>query len=341
MTTFFEEEIRAQANVLRERRGPGAHQAQRAAQLWRGINYALVAARGSSDNAAMYFQYLAGRELGLVVSLATPSLYGDDSRLDLEGAGVLVISQSGRSPGMREVLTRARRQSRPTVALTNDVTSPIALDSDVVLDMGAGPEKAVASTKTFTATWHALAQLVSALKGEELAGLFEVPDVVERVLGWALDATLPVDELNASHGLTVVGRGIGAAVSAEIALKLREVTGIRAESYAASDFAHGPVGADGEGFTLLLVVTEEMTDELCELTLSGARRSGMRTVVIRPAARRRFDSDHEIVLDESLANWSLGLAFVVVGQVLTLRLGELRGRAIDHSPGLSKITLGV
>ena len=341
MTTFFEEEIRAQVQVLRDRQESGDRQARLAAKAWRDVDFALVAARGSSDNAAMFFQYLAGKELGLVVALATPSLYDEGSLIDLRGAGVLVISQSGRSPGMSEVVTLARRQNRPTVALTNDLTSPIALDSDVVLEMGAGPERAVASTKTFSATWHALAQLVSALKGRELAGLKETPDAVQRVLQRALEATLPLSVLNADRGLTVVGRGIGAAVAAEIALKLREVTGIRAESYAASDFAHGPVGADGDGSALLLILTEEMTDELCELTLDSAQRSGMRTVLMRPASRPRFGAEDEIVVDESLANWSLGLAFVVVGQVVTLRLGELRGRNLDASPRLSKITLDV
>jgi glucosamine--fructose-6-phosphate aminotransferase (isomerizing) len=341
MTTFFEEEIRSQADILRRRRDEGARQAQRVAQSWHGITYALVGARGSSDNAALFFQYLAGKELGLVVALATPSLYADDSILDLSGAGVLVISQSGRSPGIAEILTHAHRQHRPCAALTNDAASPAALDSDVFIDMGAGPERAVASTKTFSASWHALAQLVSALKGSDLAGLDDVADVVDRVLNSAFEASLPLAALNATRGLTVVGRGVGAAVASEISLKIREVTGIRSEGYAASDFAHGPIGADGAGTALLLVVSEEMTDELCELTLQGCRRSGMTTVVMRPSTRRGFDCDEEIVIGEDLANWSLGLACVVVGQVLALRLGELRGRPIDNSPGLSKVTLGV
>lgn len=341
MTTYFEEEILSQPDVLRARRDEGARQAQRVARAWRGITYALVGARGSSDNAALFFQYLAGKELGLVVALATPSLYVESSQLDLSGAGVLVISQSGRSPGVREILQHARQQSRPSAALTNDVSSPIATECDVVMDMAAGPERAVASTKTFSASWHALAQLVSAIKGEDVEGLAQMPDVVQRVVTWALAAALPLDALNAERGLTVVGRGIGAAVASEVALKIREVTGIRAESYAASDYAHGPIGADGADATLLLVVTEEMTDELCELTLSGCRRAGMTTVVLRARTRRRFESDHEIVVDEDLANWSLGLAHVIVGQVIALRLGELRGRSIDVSPGLSKVTLGV
>ncbi len=341
MTTFFEEEIRSQADVLRRRRDEGLRQAQRVALAWSDINYALVGARGSSDNAALFFQYLAGKELGLVVALATPSLYSEDATLDLTSAGVLVISQSGRSPGIGEIVAYARRQHRPCVALTNDPTSPMALDVDVVMEMGAGPERAVASSKTFSASWHALAQLVSALKGEDLAGLDDVADVVERVVSWAFSASLPLAQLDTSRGLTVVGRGVGAAVAAEISLKIREVTGIRSEGYAASDFAHGPIGADGAGSTLLLVVTEEMTDELCELTLDGCHRSGMTTVVLRPQTRRHFESDAEIVLDEELANWSLGLAFVIIGQVIALRLGERRGRPIDNSPGLSKVTLGV
>jgi glucosamine--fructose-6-phosphate aminotransferase (isomerizing) len=186
-----------------------------------------------------------------------------------------------------------------------------------------------------------LAQVVSALGGSELAGLDELPDVVERVVEATLATTLPLAQLDAPRGLTVVGRGIGAAVAAEISLKVREVTGIRAEGYAASDFAHGPIGADGDGTTLLLVVSEEMTDRLCELTIEGCRRSGMVIVVLRPRSRRSFASDAEIVIDEDLPNWSFGLASVVVGQVLALRLGERRGRPIDHSPGLSKVTLGV
>jgi glucosamine--fructose-6-phosphate aminotransferase (isomerizing) len=341
MTTYFEQEIRSQAGVLREREEQGRDAAERVAASWADITYAIVGARGSSDNAALFFQYLAGKELGLVVALATPSLYLDDTTLDLSRAGVLVISQSGRSPGIVEIVELARRQQRPCAALTNDTTSPIALECDVVVPMGAGLEHAVAASKTFAASWHALAQVVSALGGRDLEGISDLADLVERVTSWALDADLPLASLDTTHGLTVVGRGIGAAVASEISLKIREVTGIRSEGYAASDFAHGPIGADGVGSTLLLVVTAEMTDELCELTLEGCRRSGMTTVVIRSSARRHFTCDDEIVLAEDPANWALGLALVVVGQVIALRLGQLRGRPIDNSPGLSKITLGV
>src|SRR5277367_1430286 len=119
MTTIFEEEIRSQGDILRRRTEVGLQQARAAADSWREVNYALVAARGSSDNAAAFFQYLAGRELGLVVALATPSLFQEDGAMNLQGAGVLAVSQSGKSPGMLDVVRTARLQGRPNVVVTN------------------------------------------------------------------------------------------------------------------------------------------------------------------------------------------------------------------------------
>jgi len=339
MTTVFEEEIRSQGDVLRRRAELGMQQARDAAASWRDVNYALVAARGSSDNAAVFFQYLAGQELGLLVALATPSLFDGETSIGLDGAGVLAVSQSGRTPGLVEVVERATAQGRPNVAITNDPTSPLASAAERVIDLRAGPERAIASTKTFSSTWHALAQLVEALKGSALEGLDELPDLVERTVAWALEMILPVEVVNLAGGLTVVGRGVGQSVAAEIALKIREVAGIRSESFAAPDFLHGPIGAGGDDSTLMLVVTEELSDAVGDELLTESRRGGMRTVVVRPPERAGLAADEEIVLAESAPNWSVGLAQVVVGQVLALRLGEIRGRPIDTAPGLKKVTL--
>jgi glucosamine--fructose-6-phosphate aminotransferase (isomerizing) len=339
MTTHFEQEIRSQGSILRERAERGRAQAESVAESWRNVSYALVAARGSSDNAAVFFQYLAGKELGLLVALATPSLYEGEMAIGLDGAGVLAVSQSGRTPGLVAVVERATAQGRPNAAVTNDPASPLASVAEHVIELGAGPELAIASTKTFTSTWHALAQLVEALKGTALEGLAELPDLVARTATWALETSLPVETMNVVGGLTVVGRGIGQSVAAEVALKIREVAGIRSESFAAPDFLHGPIGANGEGSTLLLVVTEELSGAVADELLAESRRIGMRTVVMRTPERGGLACDEEIVLGESAPNWSVGLAHVVVGQVLALRLGELRGRPIDTAPGLKKITL--
>jgi glucosamine--fructose-6-phosphate aminotransferase (isomerizing) len=339
MTTVFEEEILSQGEILRGRVQAGREQALNLSATWSDISYALVAARGSSANAAVFFQYLAGQELGLLVAHAAPSLYEGDGSIGMNGSGVLAISQSGRTPGLVQVIEQAASQQRPHAAITNDASSPLAKASDQLIELGAGPERAIASSKTFSATWHALAQLVAALKGETLEGLDELPDTVGRVTTWSLSSALPTSLLNVDGGITVVGRGVGQAVAAEIALKIREVTGIRSETYSAADFLHGPIGADGEGSTLLLVVTEEMTDSVRTELLEECRRFGMRTVVLRAPHLSKIPCDAEIILPESMPNWCLGLAEVIVGQVLALRIGELRGRPIDTSLGLNKITL--
>jgi glutamine---fructose-6-phosphate transaminase (isomerizing) len=324
MTTLFEQEIRSQGAVLAQRTESGREQAQRVAESWRDVSHVLAAARGSSDNAAVFFQYFAGEELGLLVALATPSLFEGGTTIGLSGAGVLAISQSGRTPGLLEVIEHASVQGRPTAVITNDPASPLALASELVVDLAAGPEQAIASTKTFSSTWHALAQLVQALKDEALEGLDELPLYVERTV---------------SGGLTIVGRGVGQSVAAEIALKIREVAGIRSESFAAPDYLHGPIGAGGDGSTLVLVVTDELSDAVCDELLAESHRVGMRSVVVRSPDRAGLAGDEAIVLVESAPNWCVGLAQVVVGQVLALRLGEARGRPIDTSPGLKKITL--
>ena len=336
--TKFEEEIRSQGAILRARAFEGSIEAGRAAEVLRGITHLVVAARGSSDNAAIFLQYLAGQELGLLVALAAPSLYEGPRRINLSGAGVLAISQSGRSPGMFEVLTQANEQGCSTIALTNDSTSALADSSDVVMALRAGREEAIASTKTFSATWHSLAQLVDALSVNTLEGLEDLPEVVERMASWSLTAALPLDLLNVK-GLTMVGRGVGYAVASEIALKVREVSGVRAESYAAPDYLHGPVGADGKGCTLVAVLTDELEDSVLNELLQGCRGSQMATVVIRSSRRAAVECDAEIVLPELGPNWVEGLCAVILGQVIALRLGEMRGREIDTSPGLSKVTL--
>ena len=339
MQTAFEEEIRSQAELIRRRTVLGAEEAAQVSEAFRNIDYLLVAARGSSDNAAVFLQYFAGQELGLLVALAAPSLYEGDATIGLNGAGVLAISQSGRTPNLVNVIEAANEQNRPSAAITNDPDSPLARASAQVIALNAGQERAVASTKTFTSTWHALAQLVEALKGSPLEGLETLSDTVERAATWALSMTLPLDILNAERGLTIVGRGVGQAVAAEIALKIREVTGIRAESFSAADYLHGPIGADGRGSALLLIATDELKTEVAEAMLEECRRFSMSSVVLRSLSRGAFASDAEIVVDESGPNWCVALAEVIVGQVLALRLGELRGRPIDTSPGLKKVTL--
>jgi fructoselysine-6-P-deglycase FrlB-like protein len=145
----------------------------------RHVEWVLIAARGSSDNAARYAQHVFARMCGLPVALASPSLstlYG--APLRFEHALAIGISQSGESPDVRAVLERAREQNRPTVAITNSPGSPLALTADATIDIGAGAERSVAATKTYTASLAALAGIAvelaeDATGREQLAGIAE------------------------------------------------------------------------------------------------------------------------------------------------------------------------
>src|SRR5213082_1869560 len=182
--SWLESELREQPVALArllERQGDAA--AEIAATLGRDdVRYVLIASRGTSSNAARYAQYLLGRAHRVPVMFATPSLYTiyeQPPRLD--GAVVIGISQSGASPDVASVLAEARRQGRPTVALTNAPDSPLAREADAVLLLEAGEERAVAATKTYLNSLGAIAMLFAAADGPVAeAELARMPEILER-----------------------------------------------------------------------------------------------------------------------------------------------------------------
>src|SRR5258708_2436816 len=151
MASLLEQEIYSQPEVIaRLLERESVHIAQVVAQL-PPFNYVLIAARGTSDHAATYATYSWATLAGYPVALATPSLhtlYKMSPRM--EGALVVGISQSGQSPDIIAVLQEAKRQGRPTLAITNDSTSPLATMADHVIELHSGPERTLAPTKTYT-----------------------------------------------------------------------------------------------------------------------------------------------------------------------------------------------
>lgn len=153
----------------------------------REIHQVLIAARGSSDNAATYAKYLLGARNRLPVALAAPSLYtiyGAPPRL--RDTLVLGISQSGTSPDIVAVIEDARQQGMPTLAITNATASRLAAAAQWVVPLGAGEERSVAATKTYTAELMALALLSVALAADQalIEKLRAIPEAVTRLLPW-------------------------------------------------------------------------------------------------------------------------------------------------------------
>lgn len=201
-----------------------------------------VIGRGSSDHAGVFAKYLIEIELGIPVAAAAPSVSSIyNTQLSLEQALVIVISQSGRSPDILTQAQAAKNSGALCIALVNDQHSPLANMANFVLPLHAGEEKAIAATKSYLATLSALLQLVSHWKQD--ACLLDALDELPKHLYQAIDCSsqLNFEYLHTLRHCVVLGRGLGYAISREIALKLKEVCGIHAEAFSSAEFLHGPV----------------------------------------------------------------------------------------------------
>jgi len=298
------------------------------------VRYLLIASRGSSSNAARYAQYLLGRASRVPVAFATPSLYTlyeQPPRLD--GALVVGISQSGESPDVKAVVDEARRQGRPTIALTNEPGSPLALAAEAVLPLEAGEEQSVAATKTYLNSLGAIALLFAASTRDAHAWheLARMPAQVERQLEQSLADAAAVD-LSIGGG-TVVGRGINYGSAFEIALKIRELSGLLFEAWSAADLMHGPVAAIAPDWPVIAVAPQGPTFASMQAVIDGLAARGARLLVIGEAG------DAALRLVPGVPEWLSPLVTVIPGQLVALRLAELRGVDVDHPHGLQKVTL--
>ena len=340
--SILEHEIHEQPPVIRRLLEREADNAARLAALVRGrFDYAVIAARGTSDNAARYAQYLWGACNRLPVALATPSLFTlYQSPPRLARALVVGISQSGQSPDIVAVVAEGRRQGCPTLVITNDPGSPLAAAAECVIPLHTGPERAVAATKTYTASLAALALFSCQLADDagRLAQLRRVPDRIEQALG-ELAAILPrVERYRYMDRCAVLGRGYNYATAFEIALKIKELTRTVAEPYSSADFRHGPIAMVRDGFPVLAVAP------------GGAAAGDLHALVVD---LQKLDSELLLISDDpdllaqahlamplpsGLPEWLTPLVAVLPGQLFSLALAQVKGLDPDRPQGLKKVT---
>ena len=305
------------------------------------VDYILVASRGSSSSAARYAQYLLGRAQRVPVMFATPSLYTiyeQPPRLD--GALVLGISQSGASPDVAAVLAEARRQRRPTIAITNDADSPLARAAEAVLLLEAGAERAVAATKTYVNSLGAIALLFAVLdEGSARAELERMPAVLERQIALSF-ATMPrLDQYADGTGATVVARGVNYGTAHEVALKIRELSGLVVEAYSPADLMHGPVAAIWPGWPVVAIAPTGPAQASVEEVIPALEERGARVLAISDARGLLDRVDTPLPLVPGVPEWLSPFVAVVPGQVAALQLAQLRGVDVDSPLGLQKVTL--
>ena len=339
--TLFESEILEQPAALARQLDRGRDDAEAVAREIRRFapRWVMMAARGTSDNAARYAQYLLGVHNRLAVGLAAPSLFTlYDAPPRVDGALVVGISQSGQSPDIVAVVEEARSQGALTLAITNDPSSPLARAALLGLPVHAGEEHAVAATKTYTTELMALAMLSAALEGDAArwGELAEVPEHVGAALAQRESASLAAARCREAQRFVVLGRGFNYATAFEVALKIKETSYVLAEPYSTADFRHGPAAMLELGFPVLVVALRgKVGDAGALLDLLEARRADVLAISNDPVLLGRAGCALPI---PDVPEWLSPLVAVVPGQWFALALALSRGADPDRPRGLSKVT---
>ncbi len=308
----------------------------------RNFSYALLAARGTSDNAARYGQYILGALNRLPVALAAPSLFTRyQAPPQLKGSLVIGISQSGQSPDIVCVIEEGRRQGVPTIAITNDLDSPLANAAEFKIGLGIGRETSVAATKTYTAQLTALAMLALCLKGNRLDLLKAIPEALAEALKSEPQAKEAAKVLAASDHTIFIGRGFNYSTAHEISLKCKELANIQAEPYSSADFLHGPIAIVDEGFPVNIISIGDTFRE--ELAALGAtlRARGARLVTFgdAPLDGHTQEQDTFIPVPNGLPEWLSPIPAILPGQLMAYHLTIARGFDPDQPRSLHKVTL--
>jgi glucosamine--fructose-6-phosphate aminotransferase (isomerizing) len=303
--------------LLVSARAPLAHLAGEVRR--RGTRFVLVAARGTSDHAATYAQYVLGARAGLPVGLATPSLsslYGMAPRV--ADALVIGMSQSGRSPDIVAVLDDARRQ--------------VALE--------AGPELAVAATKTYVAELAVVALLSEELRaGDRDPALGRLPAALASTLELEPAIVGLAGRFAPAPACVVLARGFQYATAREWALKLKEVAGVFADPYSAADYEHGPIALAEPGMPVLAVVSSGPTLAGMISLLGRLAADGADLLIVSDAEAARALGSGSLALPAGLPEWLAPIAAILPCQLFAYHLAVARGRDPERPHNLSKVTL--
>jgi glucosamine--fructose-6-phosphate aminotransferase (isomerizing) len=348
------QEIREQPGALERtlRGGLRAAAALKRAVATRRPKLILLAARGTSDNAAQFGRYLLEITTGIPVSLAAPSivtLY--KTPVHLKDALVVAISQSGESTDTNLVLEQAKSQGAITVGITNEPRSPLALLASHVFLVRAGRERSVAATKTYTGQLLQFYLLAHALGGRiQLEVLKRLPEWTESALAMEPEIDARVERYRFMERAVVLGRGLNYANAFEFALKLMETCYIVAERFSSADFLHGPIAMVEQSFPMFVFAPSGVTwpgtrdmlarlaglkAELLIITDAGNReaiRLYPRAVVV-PAEPGRSSRSRPRPLDLYTP-----IPYIVPAQIFAATLARLKLHNPDRPRALTKVT---
>jgi len=302
----------------------------------------VIAARGTSDNAAQFGRYLIEIMTGIPVSLAAPSvhsIYG--ASVDYKGALVVGISQSGESTDISAVLAQARKSGAMTVGITNEPNSTLANMAEHVFLVKAGREKSVAATKTYTGQLMSLYLLAHALGAKiPLEYLQAIPEVAQAALGLEVEISELAGRYSDMRQAAVVARGLNYANAFEFALKMMETSYVVAERFSSADFLHGPIAMVDHELPIFLFAPAGPAWASLRETLEKLQALNAKTVIVtdrRNKEASRFASD-VIRVPVLLRELYTPIPYIIPAQLFAAALARAKSLDADQPRGLRKVT---
>jgi len=302
----------------------------------------VLAARGTSDNAALFGRYLLEITAGIPVSLAAPSIYTlYGASVDLRDALVVAVSQSGESIDTNLVLSHARKQGALTVGITNEASSSLARLAEHVFLVRAGKERSVAATKTYTGQVLMLYMLAYAL-GSKLRpdDLMRIPEQAHQALQLESEITDLSERYRFMDHAVVVGRGLNYATAFEFALKMMETCYVVAERFSSADFLHGPIALVEANFPIFIFAPSGVTWPPMRQAIEKLKPLKAETVLITDAANREAVATglRLIRLPQRIRELYTPIPYIIPAQMFTACLATQKGLNPDHPRTLTKVT---
>ena len=299
------------------------------------IKSVLILARGTSDNAAHYLKYLIETQIGLPVGLTSPSsvtIYG--AELKYAQTLVIAISQSGQSPDLVHFATAARAANAYLIAMTNDETSPLAKIAHHHFPLLAGPELAVAATKSYNAQLLISFLLVATWTGR----VFNAEQIISEAQRICSTKDLVSLATNRNHEIVILGRGFAYPNAREAALKIQETSKVSVQGLSTADYLHGPISALTEETQVFIVAPKHLPIESIQEATTKIRTISPRIFWIGNGGNPAAD---DIVLAGSNCDDEIAATLVdaLVLQRFALEFAVASGFDPDAPEGLSKVTL--
>lgn len=340
MTSVMHDEIFEQPAALRRvvTQSDAAINALVKAVKGRDVRYVVLAARGTSDNAATYAKYLLQITCGVPVALAAPSVHTLwNAQVNYQNALVIGVSQSGAGEDINEVVAYARQNGALTAAITNTMDSPLSQIAEYILPCLAGEEKAVAATKTYTTTLALFALLAARWSdnAEMLSHLERIHEKAEQALVVEKCARTFAQTLIHAERVLTIARGLHLPTAIEAALKIAETSYTTTQAFSSADLLHGPIASVAVQTPCLLFIPNGKTQASMEDVGEKLKARGAR--VLRFSASDC--SPDTVPLTDPGTELLSPIVDILPAQLLAYHLTVARGFDPDHPKGLTKVTI--